>query len=218
LKSQQNTHIETDRNKIIKTEMEQALNEDRTGVNTLIKANAKTLDKEMQWLSFVIETKIKLYLLQETEYKSIFELVPPDLSKDNSNYAMMVKQHNLKFSERVILALAIAPHVQPQLLDIFFGKNAMYDRNFTEFGGIKGHQHAGFLPTGETAAFILAADSLEDRFNVMEMFNEKHLFNKFNILTLVNLQTHELLLSGYLNLSNEYRNYLTTGESNKISL
>lgn len=121
----------------------------------------------------------------------------------------------MTFAERVILSLALVPHVAPQLLDVFFIKNADFDRGFSEFGGIKGQQHAGFLPTGETAAFILGADNLESRFNVLDIFHPSHFFLKNNILKLVDTQTNEPYLSGLLNLSVEYQNYFTTGMTHK---
>jgi hypothetical protein len=60
----------------------------------------------------------------------------------------------MSFIEEAVLLLALAPHIVPQILDVFFIKNKTYDRGFSESGGIAGTQHRGFLPTGETAAFI----------------------------------------------------------------
>jgi hypothetical protein len=34
-------------------------------------------------------------------------------------------------------------------------------RDFTEFGGVKGNNHKGFLPTGEMLMYILAGANLE---------------------------------------------------------
>lgn len=183
--------------------------------STLKKANAETLAKEFQWLTRVIDTRIKLYFNQPCEYTSVYDVLLPDISQDESNYAAVVKQFNMAFAERVILSLALIPHVAPQLLDIFFIKNVNYDRGFSEFGGIKGQQHGGFLPTGETAAFILAVDSLEIRFNLLDMFNTNHFFRKSGILSLVNSNTLEPELSGLLKLSEEYLSYFTKGQSPK---
>jgi hypothetical protein len=158
---------------------------------------------------------MNLYFDQPCEYASIYDVVPPDISKDSSNYSMIVENYKMSFDERVILSLALVPNAAPQLLDTFFIKNANYDRGFSEFGGIKGQQHAGFLPTGETAVFILAADSLKNRFRVIEIFDANHFFNRYNILKLVNTQSNEPYLSGLLSLSTEHLNYLTSGETHK---
>ncbi|MBN9382187.1 MAG: ATP-binding protein [Chitinophagaceae bacterium] len=181
-------------------------------MNTL-NANAATLTREMAWLAEVIGTRTKLFYGQDCPYASISEVPAPDLSDDPSIYGTIVRHYRMSLSERIILLLALAPHLQPHLLDVFFTRNADYDRGFTEFGGIKGQNHGGFLPTGETAAFILAADSLEKRFSLLDLFGMDHFFHKFNILTLVRSQMEEPLLSGMLRISTEYLTYFTKGGS-----
>ncbi|MES1249909.1 MAG: hypothetical protein ABUL46_04450 [Chitinophaga rupis] len=113
-----------------------------------IKKNAASLYAELQWLALVIDTRMKLYWGQESDYEEIEEVSPPGLEGDDSPYAAFVRQRGLSVSERLVLLLALAPHIQPHLLDVFFTKNAAYDRGFTEFGGIRGQHHGGFIPTG----------------------------------------------------------------------
>ncbi len=177
--------------------------------------NAKVLGAEMQWLAGIIDTRFKLYWGQECDYKDIYEIPPPDLSKDGSMYAQILRHYKMDFNERLILLLSLAPHLQPHLLDVFYVKNANYDRGFTEFGGVKGQNHSGFIPTGETVAFILSANSLERRFALLEIFAEEHFFSKFKILKLATTQNDEPFLSGILSLSVEYLNYFTSGTSQK---
>jgi hypothetical protein len=181
----------------------------------LIKKNAGVLNSEMQWLAKLIDIRMKLYWRQECEFSSIDELLPPDLKDNTSTYASILKHYKLGFQERVILLLALAPHVQPHLLDVFFVKNADYDRGFTEFGGIKGQNHGGFIPTGETAAFVLAINDFEKRFLLLSVFSEEHPFKKFNILNLHAPANNEPFLSGSISLSSEYLTYFTLGVSHK---
>lgn len=181
----------------------------------LLKANAHALGREMQWLARVIDTRMKLYWSQSSSYKTIFEVNPPNLQDDDSMYASVIRHYDMSFSERIVLALALAPHIQPHLLDVFFIKNADYDRGFTEFGGIKGQNHGGFMPTGETASFILTDSDLEKRFLLITVFSEDHFFRKFKILDLIHSQSHEPFLSGMLALSSEYLSYFTSGTSHK---
>lgn len=180
-----------------------------------IKANAETLNREMQWLARVIDTRMKLYWSKPTPVNDISEITPPPLENDNSMYASIVQHYKMDFSERIVLAMALAPHVQPHLLDVFFVKNADYDRGFTEFGGTKGQNHGGFIPTGETVSFIIADTNLEKRFSLLNVFSEDHYFKKFRILDLVHSQSQEPFLSGVLTLSSEYLSYFTSGISHK---
>lgn len=77
--------------------------------------------------------------------------------------------------------LALMPHIKPQALDTFFLQNGTLDRQFTQFGGWKGLSHGGFLPTGETAAFIIAGDDTIKRCDVVRMFQRNHWFYTSNI-------------------------------------
>ena len=69
--------------------------------------------------------------------------------------AGLAQAQALSTEEAVVLMLALAPHIAPQALDIFFVQNKELDRPYTEFGGWKGLSHTGFLPTGQTAVFLL---------------------------------------------------------------
>jgi len=181
----------------------------------ILKSNSTTLHLEMQWLAKLIDIRMKLYWKQPCEYSSVESLPPPDLSNDKSPYASFVEKNKLSFNDRVVLLLALSSHIQPHLLDVFFVKNADYDRGFTEFGGIKGQNHGGFIPTGETAAFILAVNDFEKRFSLLSVFSEDHVFRKLNILYLQTPANSEPFLSGAITLSSEYLTHFTLGISHK---
>ena len=181
----------------------------------LIPVNAAALTREMAWLAEIIDTRMKLLQGLDCPYTSVREVPAPDLSGDPSVYSKVVRHYQLSVDERIILLLALAPHIQPQLLDVFFTRNADYDRGFTEFGGIRGQNHGGFLPTGETAAFLLAAGSLQQRLALLDLFLDNHCFRKFNILHLVHPQGDEPFLSGMIRLSPEYLSYFTRGVSHQ---
>ncbi|MFC3560741.1 hypothetical protein [Pedobacter jamesrossensis] len=179
----------------------------------IIKKNAVALTQELDWLSKIINTSIKLFLGQETEYKSIYDIQPPDVTLDESFYAEIIKRDQTSIAERIVLLLSIAPHIKPEMLDVFLIKNENLNKNFTEFGGVKDVKNNGFIPTGETAAFILAMNNLEKRFNLFNLFCDDHYFSKRNILHIIKPKGYEPYLSGALVLSLEYLSYLTVGVS-----
>jgi hypothetical protein len=181
---------------------------------SIIEKNAAELTIQMQWLATVIDTRMKLYWQRPCQYNNIADIEMPAID-DESVFSKIVKHYQMGLTERLILLMALAPHIQPHLLDVFFIKNADYDRSFTEFGGVKGLNHNGFIPTGETIAFILAPNDLHQRFIVSDVFSEDHFFARFNILKLENIQSGEPLLSGVLRMSAEYLSLLTTGENYK---
>ena len=177
--------------------------------------NAATLEKEIDWFSRVLEAVIKIYFEQEKDAADIRQIAPPDLQGDDSGYAQLVKQHSMDFDERLVLVLALIPHVRPQMLDLLFIRNKNLDRGYAEFGGWRGKYHGGFLPTGETAAFILAGRDLCRRFAVIHLFESDHIFAQSALLKIVRQTVDEPFLSGALMLSADALSRCTSGISHK---
>jgi hypothetical protein len=181
----------------------------------MIQDNAAVLNRELSWFQQLVELRMKRYFAADDAGNTPEDLAPPDLKGEPAVYAQIVLHYKMNIMERLVLLLALIPHIRPQLLDVFFTKNATYDRGFTEFGGIKGLHHGGFLPTGETAAFLLAANSLQQRFQLIELFGPDHFFAKHAILKLIPANAEEPLLSGTLSLYPEYLSYFTLGTAHK---
>ena len=179
--------------------------------------NALTLGNELKWLNQVIQYQFSSYFKQESVVENIDELLPPNIENDTSIYASLIRDLNLDFQSRLVLILALAPHVRPQMLDPFFTKSTDYNRGFTEFGGLKGDNHGGFLPTGETAAFLYSGLDLSKRLQVIKVFETGHVFYRKNILKLDITKENEPYLSGALALSNDYIDLITLGEVKKPS-
>jgi hypothetical protein len=143
-------------------------------------------------------------------------LQPPDLIGDQSVYAGFVKYYKLSTSERLLLMLALVPYLQPHLLDVFFSPNKKSGRGYTEFGGIKGSRHGGFIPTIETALFILAASDLAQRFRLYRLFEPDHVFIAHGIIMLDQGNAgNEPFYSSSISISEEYVDFFTTGNLRK---
>lgn len=185
-------------------------------VSTL-ELNARDIQLELEWFRQVLDTRIKLYFNNESTHSSIFDITPPDFSNSESNYGKLVSHYPMSFSERVILIMALIPHVRPNMFDILYTKNENFNRGFTEFGGINGKYHGGMLPTGETVNFILSGENLSSRFQLRYLFEDDHYFHLHNILHLEPLEKGqgEPKLSNVLNISEEYLSLLTTGKPYK---
>ncbi|NDV82952.1 ATP-binding protein [Bacteroides sp. 51] len=155
------------------------------------------MEKRVQWFNEVLTVAIQIYFRQECSYTSIYEIPVPE-----TEWLDRLPQQP-SFDEAVVLMLALMPHLSPQVLDIFFVHNKNFDRPYTEFGGWKGMSHGGFLPTGETAAFILAGDHIEKRKEVIRMFQADHWFYIHNVLRLEGHSDGEPFLSAQLRVSEE---------------
>lgn len=84
--------------------------------------NIIALEQELDWLEEVINQSIASYLLQEGHENNWYDLPLPSLESTNSALAQFVNQHQLNQFERLTLALAFAPNIRPNLLDIFLEK------------------------------------------------------------------------------------------------
>ncbi|WP_340200019.1 ATP-binding protein [Ascidiimonas sp. W6] len=145
-------------------------------IHTKVQQNAQVLTNELSWLSLVIQTRLELYFGQETPYRSIDELLPPNIIGKQGSYATFIQKTNLNTPERIVLILGLVPHIKPEVLDILLTKNKDYDRRYSEFGGLLLDGHLGLIPTAETAMFILAGDDLARRLSYQYIFAEDHVF------------------------------------------
>jgi hypothetical protein len=179
-------------------------------MTSLVQQLSRDLELELTWFAQVLDVRFKLYFGHETACQDVFAMAPPDLSESLSVYASFLQHYQMPFAERVALVLGLVPHLRPQLLDVFHTRNSVFDRRFTEFGGLHG-ANGDFVPTGDTLAFILAGNSLELRFAVQAMFERDHFFARHNILRLTPVGD-EAQLKAPLRLSEECLSYLTTGK------
>jgi len=184
-------------------------------VVTPLDGNARDLGRELAWFADVLDQRLKTYCTTEPVGTSLADLLPPDLGNSDSSYARFIQHHDLSVGERLVLLLALIPHIRPQLLDVLWSKNEATERGFTEFGGLHGTTHGGFIPTGETAAFILAGEDLASRFELTRLFEGDHVFARHSILHLSPVAVGEPLLSGALTISREYLSWFTTGVARK---
>ena len=175
------------------------------------RANALALERELAWFDVVLKARLSLHFGQPCAHADVRQIEPPALDGDTSPYAALVREGRLGFAERLVLLLALVPHVRPQALDLLFARNANLDRGFTEFGGWKGKAHGGFLPSVETAAFLVAGDDLAQRFALGALFDEGHFFRRRGVLRLDHDAPHEPAGSAALLLGDEPLARLTRG-------
>jgi hypothetical protein len=127
--------------------------------------DADTLEAELEWLARVLELRLQHYFHGETPGSPPLPgtlAPPPALSAPSGPYAAALQRHRLDPVERLLMALALAPQLRPQLLDVLATHNPTTQRPYTEFGG---HVGVGgvILPSGETACFMLAGDHIGQR-------------------------------------------------------
>ncbi len=172
--------------------------------------STQALKEELIWFQEVVNQSITLYFENQPSTKGVRALSPPDIKENGAPYAQLLKENNATFADRVLLMLAVVPHVQPQMLDVFFIRNQELNCDYSEFGGVKSTNRPGFQPTFETACFILGGHYLEERIAFIQNCTKNHFWFAKGVLDLdVEI---EFILQQPIRLSHEYFGYIFSGE------
>ncbi|MCB9746239.1 MAG: ATP-binding protein [Alphaproteobacteria bacterium] len=167
--------------------------------------NALDLERALAWLAACLDARLANYFGTEPRERP----APP--SGGEGAWTELVLEHALSPDAQLVLLLALAPHLRPQLLDVLLVQNPELKRGFTEFGGLDGARHGGFLPTGETAAFLLAGTDLAARFRLLALLDPEALLRAEGLLQLGEVPPGEPALSAALRAPDELLHRLTTG-------
>jgi DNA polymerase III delta prime subunit len=129
-----------------------------------------------------------------------------------SNYiSSFINNNQLDKDASILLLIALAPYIYPHLFDDAIG-DRLGSLNFPKIGGTHGKNFRGFLPTGETAFYLLAGEDQNKRNAVQLLFSADHLFSEKKILWLETLPEGEPPLHGRIIMSQDYVDILTSGK------
>ncbi|MCR8557634.1 ATP-binding protein [Mucilaginibacter sp. BJC16-A38] len=122
------------------------------------------------------------------------------------------QKHEIQLApqESIILLIALIPHIYPNFYDEVIKEAMPQGGDFPEFGGVRGSNHRGLLPTGETAQFILAGSDLTKR-TVIQHFLTEGIMVRQLVLSLEAVKEGEPLMSGRIIINHEWVNRLLTG-------
>ncbi|MCP1572516.1 hypothetical protein J2S30_000895 [Herbaspirillum rubrisubalbicans] len=174
--------------------------------------NLQALLDELAWLKSVIDQVIASYLKHEGHERHWTSIAPPDVTQADSIYAGKVRQWQLSVFERLALALGMAPHLRPEILDVLLSVNAGNERAFSEFGGHAGKGFNGFLPTGQTLMFLFGANDALWRSKAFEILAPQHRFSAEQILALDRSDEKLPPLASPLVFSAQWLHFFLSGE------
>ncbi len=168
----------------------------------------------LHFLRNVINTRL------ETELKGDKSQIPEFRFENSGNTRLneFIREFNLSTQEIIILLLALVPHFDPGFFRSVISYYLPNGGDFPEFGGVKGKNHRGILPTGETVLFILAGNDVEKRTEISRYFEEVHLFAKKSVLYIEPAGHGEPKMSGRLIMDEEYVDLFTNGKISKPRL
>jgi len=173
---------------------------------------ANKLASELDFIEQLIQ-----YRLNNIQDNAMGSAVPifPQVSTWQFNIQPFAVQQQLSGEEIILLWIALVPHVKGDLFDGAIQKKLSASGDFPGLGGVRGKNFRGFLPTGETALFLLAGDDIEKRSRVQQLFSPDHFFAKNRIIWLEDVPAGEPVMSGKIILSQEYIDLFTTGKASR---
>lgn len=176
-------------------------------------ANAQVIATDLQWLQTIIGQRIDNFINQNNPEQIMEVDTPtPDINEAGVFYTDFVQKYELTAEERQIVLLALAPEVQPELLDPFLIRNSLYDKTFTEFGGKITGSFNGFIPTLKTALFVLGGHQLSEQMEYATLFDKSSKLYTSNILKEIKAEEGNPVFQGLLALSESALSFILTGE------
>jgi len=127
-------------------------------------------------------------------------------------FSSYINQHQFSQEEIIVILLALTPNMNPDFLLNVIGEEFPNGIDLPLFGGVKGQQHRGILPTGETVQFILGGTNPEKRIACVSLFSEDALLEKTTTAFLDKAPKSEPFMSGKLLLHPEAFYLITTGK------
>ncbi|WP_010521977.1 ATP-binding protein [Aquimarina agarivorans] len=167
---------------------------------------------ELNYLRALIEYRLDIYFNPESE---ISEPKIPPINKWSIEIPDDLKKLELNTDEKAVLLLALVPHIDSGFLDSVIQTKLQSTGDFPQLGGVRGKNFRGFLPTGETALFLVGGINFEERKECYKLFDTDHFFSKSQLLWLDDAPNNEPKMSGKLVLSQDYVDLFLFGKKSK---
>lgn len=166
----------------------------------VVTQNISHFNNKLSFLREVIVYRLKDQYTNESVDFPVFDTI----ASDDSLFSIFVRKNKLSIEEVIVLLLAIIPHISPNFFTTIISDFLPNGGELPEFGGVKGKNHRGIIPTGETIQFVIGGRNIQKRIKLTEVFNEDHLFTREGILYLEDVPSGEPKLSGRLIMDEEY--------------
>jgi hypothetical protein len=126
-------------------------------------------------------------------------------------YSRFVREQRLDDESQLLLLLALVPWVGTDPIDRTVQAVLPAAGDYPLLGGVRGRQHRGVLPTGETALFLLAGTDLEQRARWQGLLLGDHPLVRKGVVYLEEPPDGEPPMSGRLVLDGDYAERFLTG-------
>lgn len=170
----------------------------------------QTLETAFEVLEAAFVNRLQEFFAPDKLRNSLNPVWPLAPTADDA-YSRFVRDHKLDYASQLLVLLALLPWAKPDLLDRTIAQVLPEAGDYPQVGGIRGRQFRGFLPTGDTALFLLAGNDLASRLYWQAQLWGDHLLIKKGIVYLDDAPDGEPPMSGRLAIDSEYAERFLTG-------
>ncbi|QHT70499.1 ATP-binding protein [Rhodocytophaga rosea] len=170
----------------------------------------QALQVELDWITSIIEYRCNIGSFSD----NIFHLFPvPVLPSGQSDaYARLIEEFRLDPLQRLVLILSLCPYFKPDLTNRFLVQKDEMGMIATEIGGYLGKAYRGFLPTVQTALFLLSGNRLIENVVYLDLFIPGNTITASHLFKIIHTEPQEPFTSSLLSPTQELLQSLVTGK------
>jgi hypothetical protein len=171
----------------------------------------QALQTELEWLTSIIEYRCNIGAFTE----NIFHLFPAPIlpSGLTDKYARLIEEFRLDQLQRLVLILSLCPYFKPDLTNRFLAQKDEMGMIATEIGGYLGKAYRGFLPTVQTALFLLSGNQLVEHVSYLDFFMPGSNITASHLLKIIHAEPQEPFICSLLSPTHELLQSLVTGKA-----
>lgn len=185
-----------------------------------VEENSELIAAELSWLENLIDRRLAHLQLEETaENNWLYDSgTLPAIDEKESAYAELIRNFSLTETDRLLLICALAPHVRPELFTKRLrDEKSSYKIKFPELGGYFDSTFLNFIPTMQTAVFLIAGNDLPNQ----SLYHLTLLGSKLFEEQIVNLRSGMETEDGnernqILSMAPEYAHYLLSSKKPRL--
>lgn len=176
-------------------------------------SNSAYLHRAFEQFEATLERRLRVHLQQDADRAAPLLAFEPPAPRDDALYAQFARAQHLDRDAQLLLLLALAPWLKADFFDRIVQKIMPGAGDYPQFGGVRGKNHRGFLPTGDTALFLLAADDLDARARWQALLCGDHPLVQKAIVYLEEPGDGDPPMSGRLVIDSDYAERFIYGKS-----
>lgn len=137
-------------------------------------AGRSYLHRAFEQFEAALGRRLRAQLQADEDRTARLLLIEPPGPNDAAPFDRFVRDHHLDNESQLLLLLAFAPWLKPDFFDRIVQQVQTGAGDYPQFGGTRGRQHRGFLPTGDTALWLMAGDDLGARLRWQQLLVGEH--------------------------------------------